>query len=92
MSFLPLHFPPDNKAPQTSGLKKNTRILSQKEEVKKSLLFASNGSESAKHPDGAGKWKFQPTRFHQTGHIGEQICTILSPKPQIVLRDILKST
>lgn len=55
MSFLPLHFPPDNKAPQTSGLKKNTRILSQKEEVKKSLLFVSNGSESAKHPDGAGK-------------------------------------
>lgn len=55
MSFLPLHFPPDNKAPQTSGLKKNTRLLSQKEEVKKNVLFASNGSASAKSPHGVEK-------------------------------------
>lgn len=54
MSFLPLHFPPDNKAPQTSGLKKNTRLLSQKEEVKKNV-FASSGSASAKSPHGVEK-------------------------------------
>lgn len=54
MSFLPLHFPPDNKAPQTSGLKKH-KITITKGGGEKSLLFASNGSASAKSPHGVGK-------------------------------------
>lgn len=35
---------------------------------------------------------FNLSRFHQTGHIWEQICTILTSKLQIVLREFLKST